>query len=70
MSETFNMPDWFPYLKIRGSWAEVAASPSRYLTRMQYTYNEQTGNYEYPSVHYNTDLKPENTRSWELGINA
>lgn len=37
---------------------------------MQYTYNEQTNTYEYPASHYNTNLKPENTKSWELGVNA
>ena len=37
---------------------------------MQDTYNEQTNTYEYPASHYNTNLKPENTKSWELGVNA
>lgn len=70
ISETLKLPEWFNYAKIRGSWAEVASSPSRYLTRMQYDYNEQTNTYEYPAIHYNTDLKPENTKSWELGLNT
>ena len=70
ISESIKLPAAISYLKVRGSWAEVASSPSRYLTQMQYTYNEQTNTYEYPSSHYNTDLKPENTKSWELGINA
>lgn len=70
ISESIKLPAAISYLKVRGSWAEVASSPSRYLTQMQYTYSEQTNTYEYPSSHYNTDLKPENTKSWELGINA
>lgn len=70
ISETVKLPEWINYAKIRGSWAEVASSPSRYLTRMQYQYNEQTNTYEYPAIHYNTDLKPENTKSWELGLNT
>ncbi len=71
-SETLReiLPQAISYLKLRGSWAEVASSPSRYLTRMQYTYNEQTGQYEWPSIHYNPNLKPENTKSYEFGINA
>ena len=69
-SELFRMPEAFSYLKIRGSWAEVASAPERYLTRMQYAYNEQSDRYEYPADHYNTDLRPENTKSWELGLNA
>ena len=70
ISESIKLPAAISYLKVRGSWAEVASSPSRYLTQMQYTYNEQTNTYEYPSSHYNTNLKPENTKSWEFGINA
>ena len=72
ISETFNeqLPNFISYLKVRGSWAEVATSPSRYLTRMQYSYNEQTNQYEWPSIHYNTNLRPENTKSWEAGLSA
>lgn len=70
ISESFKLPEPVSYLKVRGSWAEVASAPSRYLTLMQYEYNEQTNKYEYPDTHYNTDLKPENTKSWEFGVNA
>ena len=72
ISETFNeqLPNFISYLKVRGSWAEVASSPSRYLTRMQYSYNDQTNQYEWPSIHYNTNLRPENTKSWEAGLSA
>ena len=70
VSESVKLPKAISYLKVRGSWAEVASSPNRYLTQMQYTYNEQTNTYEYPASHYNTNLKPENTKSWELGVNA
>ncbi len=72
ISETFRekLPQFINYLKVRGSWAEVASSPSRYLTRMQYVYNEQTNQYEWPSKHYNPNLKPENTKSYEIGLSA
>ena len=72
ISETFRdqLPQAISYLKIRGSWAEVASSPSRYLTRMQYEYNDQTNQYEWPSIHYNPNLKPENTKSYEIGLSA
>ena len=69
-NELFDMPEEISMLKLRASWAEVASAPSRYLTRMQYEYNPTTGTYEYPANHYNTDLRPENTRSWELGLNS
>lgn len=72
ISETFReqLPQAISFLKVRGSWAEVASSPSRYLTRMQYVYNDQTNQYEWPSKHYNPNLKPENTKSWEIGLSA
>lgn len=72
VSETLRdyLPQAISYLKIRGSWAEVASSPARYLTRMQYVYNEQTKQYEWPSTHYNPNLKPENTRSYEIGLSS
>ncbi len=72
ISETFRdkLPQFLSFLKVRGSWAEVASSPSRYLTRMQYSYNDQTDQYVWPSKHYNPNLKPENTRSYEFGISA
>ncbi len=72
ISETFReqLPQAISFLKVRGSWAEVATSPSRYLTRMQYTYNDQTNQYEWPSIHYNPNLKPENTKSYEIGLSA
>ena len=69
-NELFNLPEAISLLKIRGSWAEVASAPSRYLTQMQYLYNEGRDEFEFPSDHYNTDLRPENTRSWEVGLNA
>lgn len=72
ISETFRdkLPQAISFLKVRGSWAEVASSPSRYLTRLQYVYDEQTGQYQWPSKHYNQNLKPENTRSWEIGLSS
>lgn len=72
VSETFRdqLPQAISLLKLRGSWAEVAQSPSRYLTRMQYVYDDQTNQYGWPSIHYNPNLKPENTRSYEVGLSA
>ncbi len=72
ISETFReqLPKAISFLKIRGSWAEVATSPSRFLTRMQYEYSDQKNQYEWPSKHYNPNLKPENTKSYEIGLSA
>ncbi|MDE5804733.1 MAG: TonB-dependent receptor, partial [Paramuribaculum sp.] len=72
ISETFRdqLPQAISFLKVRGSWAEVASSPDRYLTRMQYEYKDQTNQYVWPSKHYNPNLKPENTKSYEIGLSA
>lgn len=70
ISELAKLPEPITFLKIRGSWAEVASAPSRYMTLMQYSYNELTKKYEFPKDHYNTNLRPENTKSWEFGLNA
>ena len=69
-NELFDLPKEISLLKLRGSWAEVASAPSRYLTQMQFAYNDQIDQYEYPKQHYDTNLRPENTRSWEIGLNA
>ena len=69
-NELFELPKEISLLKLRGSWAEVASAPSRYLTQMQFAYNDQYDQYEYPKQHYDTNLRPENTRSWEIGLNV
>lgn len=70
LTELVKLPEPISYVKVRGSWAEVASAPARYLTRMQYNYNDKDNIYEFPKDHYNTDLKPENTKSWEFGLNT
>ena len=70
ISEMVKMPEFISYVKVRGSWAEVGSAPERFLTLKQYSYDDQRDTYVYPSSHYNTDLKPENTKSWEVGLNT
>ena len=69
-SELFDLPVALPYLKVRASWSEVGAAPSRYMTLEQFVYNEQMDGYGRPTTMFNPDLKPEKTQSWELGLNA
>ncbi|MCM1292471.1 MAG: SusC/RagA family TonB-linked outer membrane protein [Bacteroides sp.] len=72
ISETLRdyLPQAISFLKVRGSWAEVAKAPDRYLTRPQFEYFDQTDQFKWPSIHYNPNLKPENTKSWEIGLSA
>ena len=69
-NELFDLPKEISLLKLRGSWAEVASAPTRYLTRVQLAYNEQSNQYLMPDTHYDLNLHPENTRSYEVGLNA
>lgn len=59
---------WLNYFKTRLSYAEVGNEPNNpYLKRGGYTINPTTGRPETTTVFYD-DLKPERTKSWELGL--
>lgn len=70
LTEMFKLPEFISYAKIRGSLTEVATPFERYLTNPRYVYNEQSHNWANPTTFPATNLKPENTRSWEIGLNA
>lgn len=70
VSNMVNLPEWFSYLKVRGSYSQVASAFQRYLSNPSYEYNSQTHNWSMPTTYPNTDLKPEDTKSWELGLNT
>ena len=69
-SELFDLPKALPYLKVRASWSKVGSAPPVGLTTETLVYNEQTDGYNYPTTKFNPNLKPEETQSWELGLNA
>lgn len=64
--------DMFDLFKVRGSWAKVGADTNPY--QIDLTYNLQQDGYlglttlSRPSVKMNSDLKPEQTTSLELGL--
>ena len=70
VSEMVDMPEWFSFLKVRGSYSAVGSSYAAYLTKPYYDYKGQT--HEWDSLHRfpNENLKPEKTKSWEVGLNA
>ncbi|WP_262367875.1 SusC/RagA family TonB-linked outer membrane protein [Bacteroides pyogenes] len=70
ISEVVKLPKFISYLKVRGSWAKVGMPPSAYLTRFLYEYNEQLDSYNFPAKRFNSNLKPEETKSWEFGLNT
>lgn len=70
LSNLFSMPEWISYLKVRGSYSKVASAFSRFLSNPSLVFNEQTGTWTQNSTYPYRDLKPEDTRSWEIGVNA
>ena len=70
LSETFRMPDWVSFLKVRGSWAQVGNDASPYSLVQTYTFSQGgTGGF----ISRNTtkpaeNLKPEISSSTEFGL--
>jgi outer membrane receptor protein involved in Fe transport len=68
---------WFTFGKIRGSWAQVGNDTDPYRTTLSYNYFTDVNGYPYhftpdglytlPTTLNNPNLKPEMTRSWEVG---
>ncbi len=69
LSDMLELPEVISYAKIRGSYTIVASSFDRFLANPGYEYNAQTHNWENPTVYPMDDMKPEKTKSWELGLN-
>ena len=70
VSNMVKMPEWFSFLKVRGSYSKVASAFGRYLSHPSYIFNEQTHNWTKPSTYPAFNLEPEDTKSWEIGLNA
>ena len=69
LSEMVKLPEVISYAKIRGSYTVVASSFDRFLTNPGYEYNSQTHNWANPTVYPMDNMKPEKTKSWEIGLN-
>lgn len=74
LSEAIQMPSWFPYLKLRGSWAQSGGGVGPYQLGLTYNYSEA---YRKNSVGYidsgtipNLNLKPLTSISYEGGFEA
>lgn len=74
VSEAVNMPSWFPFLKVRGSWAKSGGSIGAYGLGLTYNYSEAYRNYPIGSVSNGTipniNLKPLTSISYEGGFEA
>lgn len=56
------------FLKLRGSYSEVGNAPLRYITRE--SYKIVNGSVQTQTFKPNTDLAPERTKAYEVGLNA
>lgn len=61
--------DIFPYWKIRASYSEVGNSPAASLYLLNPTYPISNSTIQTSTRRVNLDLKPERTRSYEVGTN-
>lgn len=69
ISEKVALPEWFTYLKARVSYTKVGNSYDAYLTQGFYGYDDQTNDFKQPTAKPNYKLKPEETHSYEAGLN-
>lgn len=60
--------DVLTFLKVRGSYSEVGNAPTRYIAYQTYPY--QSGIPTTASTYPNTDIKPERTKAWEVGLQS
>lgn len=70
VSEMTKLPEWVSFFKLRGSWAMVGKDTDPY--QLYSTFDTSSGQFKYiqagkPTILKNSNLKPENTNSWELG---
>ncbi|MDE7126601.1 MAG: SusC/RagA family TonB-linked outer membrane protein [Bacteroidales bacterium] len=70
VSNMFHAPRWLSLLKVRASYTEVGNAYDRFLTTVTYPYDEQSDKWSTSAVYPNTKLKPERTKSWEVGVDA
>lgn len=74
INETFKLPEWISFAKIRGSWAQVGNGTDPYLINPGYSLNTwaSTGSniYGLTVVDYvlQPNLKPQLKTSWEVGL--
>ncbi|MCD8194667.1 MAG: SusC/RagA family TonB-linked outer membrane protein [Tannerellaceae bacterium] len=72
VSEAIEMPDWLPFLKLRGSWAKSGGSVDAYKLGLTYSYDQSFGNNPIGSINTdqipNLNLKPLTSLSYEVGF--
>lgn len=73
LSDVFTLPDFIPFLKVRGSWAQVGSDTDPYQLYSSVWLNTMNGSTKFgelPGTKPFYDLQPEKTKSWEIGVDA
>ena len=60
--------DVLSFLKVRGSYSEVGNAPTRYIAYQTYPF--ESGTPSTATTYPNTDIKPERTKAWEIGLQS
>lgn len=74
INETFKLPEWITFAKVRGSWAQVGNDTAPYKINQGFSINsiQQTNGMIYslsvPWESYDPNLKPERKNAWEVGL--
>lgn len=69
-SQTLHLPEWFEFLKFRGSWASVGIPFPRWYANPVYEWNNTTKQWSNQMIYPMYNLKPETTDSWEFGFQS
>ena len=70
VSEMAELPKFINYLKVRGSYTNVATAFDRFLTRPGYEFDEMNHGWNSSTIMPASVLEPESTTSWEIGLNT
>ena len=74
-SNTFELPEWFSFAKLRASWAQVGNDTDPYTINQGYSFNYiptaagniYTNQFSSDRI-YDQNLKPERKNAWEVGL--
>ncbi len=64
-----NMPENLSFIKLRGSFASVGVAFERFLSNPRYEWSSSLGQFTEKTNYPLSNLKPERTKSWEIGLN-
>ncbi len=73
LSELIRIPDAIPFLKLRGSWAQVSNDLPVYSTTPVYTDGvnwDSNASVYFPGSMVNPNITPESSKTWELGTDV